>query len=188
MFISKKHIPRRTFLRGAGVTLALPLLEADGAGADAAPADRGDAGQAVRRHLASARRGAGLLEPDEGRPRLRLLVHHQAARAVPRSHGPHHRPRHAGSDGDRRRAGRRSRARRGAAVGRAAAAQRRQPVSRRDDRSDDRQEVRPGHDPLRRCSSASKTPATSATATGATAARTRTRSRGPRRRSRCRRR
>src|SRR5256885_10337083 len=27
MFISKMHIPRRTFLRGAGVTLALPLLE-----------------------------------------------------------------------------------------------------------------------------------------------------------------
>src|SRR5689334_24242580 len=27
MFIAKKHIPRRTFLRGAGVTLALPLLE-----------------------------------------------------------------------------------------------------------------------------------------------------------------
>src|SRR5436309_5464877 len=28
MLITKKHIPRRTFLRGAGVTLALPLLEA----------------------------------------------------------------------------------------------------------------------------------------------------------------
>jgi len=27
MFISKKHIPRRTFLRGSGVTLALPFLE-----------------------------------------------------------------------------------------------------------------------------------------------------------------
>jgi hypothetical protein len=27
MFVSKKHIPRRTFLRGAGVTMALPLLE-----------------------------------------------------------------------------------------------------------------------------------------------------------------
>src|SRR5205809_7005075 len=27
MFATKKHIPRRTFLRGAGVTLALPLLE-----------------------------------------------------------------------------------------------------------------------------------------------------------------
>jgi hypothetical protein len=28
MFVSKKHIPRRIFLKGAGVTLALPLLEA----------------------------------------------------------------------------------------------------------------------------------------------------------------
>ena len=28
MFITKKHIPRRTFLRGTGATLALPLLEA----------------------------------------------------------------------------------------------------------------------------------------------------------------
>jgi hypothetical protein len=28
MFISKKHLSRRTFLRGAGVTLSLPLLEA----------------------------------------------------------------------------------------------------------------------------------------------------------------
>jgi hypothetical protein len=27
MFITKKHIPRRTFLRGVGVTLALPLLD-----------------------------------------------------------------------------------------------------------------------------------------------------------------
>src|SRR5690606_2884029 len=26
-FISKKHLPRRTFLRGMGVTMALPLLE-----------------------------------------------------------------------------------------------------------------------------------------------------------------
>src|SRR5690242_15709444 len=28
MFITKKHIPRRTFLRGVGVTMALPWLEA----------------------------------------------------------------------------------------------------------------------------------------------------------------
>ena len=28
MFITKKHIPRRTFLYGTGVTLALPWLEA----------------------------------------------------------------------------------------------------------------------------------------------------------------
>jgi hypothetical protein len=28
MFISKKHLSRRSFLRGAGVTLSLPFLEA----------------------------------------------------------------------------------------------------------------------------------------------------------------
>src|SRR5262245_50570869 len=28
MFITKRHLPRRTFLKGAGATLALPLLEA----------------------------------------------------------------------------------------------------------------------------------------------------------------
>src|SRR4029077_17633273 len=28
MFVTKKYIPRRKFLKGAGVTLALPLLEA----------------------------------------------------------------------------------------------------------------------------------------------------------------
>jgi hypothetical protein len=28
MFIAKKHLSRRTFLRGAGVTMALPFLEA----------------------------------------------------------------------------------------------------------------------------------------------------------------
>ncbi len=27
MFLTKKHIPRRTFLRGVGVSLALPLLD-----------------------------------------------------------------------------------------------------------------------------------------------------------------
>src|ERR1044072_2212995 len=27
MFITKRHIPRRTFLRGVGTTLALPFLE-----------------------------------------------------------------------------------------------------------------------------------------------------------------
>ena len=29
MFITKKHISRRTVLKGAGVSLALPLLDAD---------------------------------------------------------------------------------------------------------------------------------------------------------------
>ena len=148
MFISKKHHPaadvsaRRR--RDAGAAAA----RVDGAGADAAAADGRGAREALRRHLASARRGARLLEPAEGRQGLRLLVHHEAARAVPQPHRPHHRPRHARSDGHRRRARRRSRARRGAAVRRAPAAQRREPVPGRDDRSDDRQQVRAGHDPV----------------------------------------
>ena len=28
MFITKRHLPRRTFLRGIGATVALPLLDA----------------------------------------------------------------------------------------------------------------------------------------------------------------
>jgi len=28
MFITKKHLPRRTFLKGVGATMALPLLDA----------------------------------------------------------------------------------------------------------------------------------------------------------------
>ena len=28
MIVTKKHLPRRTFLKGAGVALALPLLDA----------------------------------------------------------------------------------------------------------------------------------------------------------------
>ena len=131
MFLTKKHIPRRTFLRGAGVTLALPLLESM---VPAFTPLRLTAAAPVRRfvgiwhpHGASP----GYWSPTAGRPGLRVLVHHQAARAVPQPRRADHRPRHAGGDGDRRGAGRRSRARRGAAVGRAAAAQRRQPVPRR---------------------------------------------------------
>ena len=148
MFVTKKHMPRRTFLRGAGVTLALPLLESMVPALTPLRLTAAAPVAAVRRHLASARRGARLLEPAAGRQGLRVLVHHQAARAVPQPRRPDHRARHAGGDGDHRRAGRRSRARRRAAVRGAAAAQRRQPVSRHDHRSAHRQQVRPGHDPL----------------------------------------
>ena len=53
MFISKKHIPRRTFLRGAGVTLALPLLDAMVPAEHAAGADGGRAEEPVHGHLLS---------------------------------------------------------------------------------------------------------------------------------------
>ena len=49
MFITKKHIPRRTFLRGAGVTLALPLARFDDPGRDAAGPDGRDPEDPLRR-------------------------------------------------------------------------------------------------------------------------------------------
>ena len=83
MFISKKHIPRRTFLRGAGVTLALPLLDAMVPAATAAGADGGDAEAAVLRRLRLPRRRARLLDSRDGEPDgRRAAVHLQAARAL----------------------------------------------------------------------------------------------------------
>ena len=160
----------------------------DGAGADADAADGRGAGAALRRHLASARRVARLLESAPGREELRVLLHHQAAGAVPQSRRADQRPRHARGDGDRptsraatTRAARcccRARGRGATRSARSSASPSisTSPTSTGRTRS------------CRRCSSASRTPATSATATGATAAPTRTRSRGRRRRSRCRRR
>ena len=60
MFITKKHISRRTFLRGAGVTLALPLLDSMfPALVPLAKAQATPKTPALRRHLQSARVGAG---------------------------------------------------------------------------------------------------------------------------------
>ena len=63
MFITKKHISRRTILRGAGATLALPLAGRDDSGLDGAGANRGHAEAALRRLLCAARHGARLLGP-----------------------------------------------------------------------------------------------------------------------------
>ena len=85
MFLTKKHISRRTVLRGAGATLALPLLDAMVPAAHGAGADRGRAEAAVRRPVRAARRGAGLLGAgDGGRAARRAAVQLEAARAVPR--------------------------------------------------------------------------------------------------------
>ena len=61
MFITKKHIPRRTVLRGAGATLALPLLDAMVPAATVLAQTAADAEAAVRRLLRAARHGARLL-------------------------------------------------------------------------------------------------------------------------------
>jgi hypothetical protein len=64
MFIAKKHISRRTFLRGSGVTLALPLLDAMVPAATCWRRRR-DAEAPVRRQLHSARMSPGYWVPDK---------------------------------------------------------------------------------------------------------------------------
>ncbi len=57
MIITKKHLSRRTFLRGTfGAAIALPLPGRDGAGAHGAVAHGGELAVPVRRHLHAERR------------------------------------------------------------------------------------------------------------------------------------
>ena len=85
MFITRKHLSRRTFLRGTGVTLALPLLES------MVPAATALAGTA-----ASPRSRLGCIYVPHGATMdkwtpagqgtdVRILRDPQAARAVPGS-------------------------------------------------------------------------------------------------------
>ena len=86
MFITKKHLPRRTFLRGMGVTLALPLLDS------MVPAQTPLGKTAARlqdqilRYLRPARRHDGQMDSRAGRFRLRVLRKPQAARKTARPH------------------------------------------------------------------------------------------------------
>ena len=73
MILTKKHIPRRKFLRGsAGVMLALPFPGSHAPGPNAVEPDRSSARvrQAIPGYLASSWRCSGLLESCAGRPRL----------------------------------------------------------------------------------------------------------------------
>ena len=69
MFITKMSLPRRTFLRGMGATLALPLLDAMVPALTATGADRREPGAALRRRLHPARRDHGAVDADDGRRR-----------------------------------------------------------------------------------------------------------------------
>ena len=83
-FLTRKHLSRRTVLKGAGATIALPLLDAMvPAGTAFAQTARGiDHASGFR--VLPARRAAGSVAADQDRPRLRLPIHHPAARTVPR--------------------------------------------------------------------------------------------------------
>ena len=83
MIITKKAIPRRTVLRGIGATLALPLLDGDGAGADRA--GQTAAAKPINRFgvmYVAERHGHGEVDAGRGRRRLRADADAGAARAV----------------------------------------------------------------------------------------------------------
>ena len=61
MFITKRSLPRRTFLKGAGGVLALPLLEAMIPASTALAQTPANAEAAVRRNLLPAWHGSGTL-------------------------------------------------------------------------------------------------------------------------------
>ena len=62
MFITKKHLSRRTFLRGAGVAVGLPLLDAMVPAWTALAAHRRGAEASYGLHVSAARRDHGALD------------------------------------------------------------------------------------------------------------------------------
>ena len=67
MFVTKRALPRRTFLRGLGTTLALPLLESMVPAFTALAQTPAQAADALRRRLLPQRRADEAL--DAGRRR-----------------------------------------------------------------------------------------------------------------------
>ena len=84
-FITKKHLSRRTFLDGVGVTLALPLLDSMVPAAPPLAQTAAQRQDAARLHLRPARRDDGQVDAGDGRHGLRVHRDPAAARAVPRS-------------------------------------------------------------------------------------------------------
>ena len=69
MFITKMSLPRRTFLRGVGATVALPLLDAMVPALTATGADGGQPAAALRGDLHAERRHHGPVDAGDGRAR-----------------------------------------------------------------------------------------------------------------------
>ena len=80
MVITKLALPRRTFIRGIGATVALPFLDA------MVPAMRAQAKAAPRFTAIYCGNGANMFDwtPVHRRRRLRDVAEPDAARAVPR--------------------------------------------------------------------------------------------------------
>ena len=85
MFVTKKHLSRRTLLRGAGAAIALPLLDSMIPARTALAQTAATPEEPARLHLHSARRDDGQVDAGHDGPRLRAVRDPGAARAVPRS-------------------------------------------------------------------------------------------------------
>ena len=143
-FITKKHLSRRTMLRGLGVSVALPLLDSMVPAQTPLAKTAAAAKTPLLRHLRSARRDDGQMDSRAGRRRLRVPREPEASRktARPRLRGQQSRA----SAGQRRRfrCRRRSRAFRRRFPQRRASRKRFRP-RRHDDRSGPGRAHRPGH-------------------------------------------
>ncbi len=86
MIITRKHLPRRTFLRGLGAIVALPMLDAMTPGARARR--QRPRARPVRLAFTYVPNGVTMADwtPTGDGPGLRVHAHPQAARAVPRGH------------------------------------------------------------------------------------------------------
>ena len=168
MIVTRRHLPRRTFLKGMGAVIALPMLDAmTPAFARAAHVAR----PPVRLAFTYVPNGITMNRLDPGGDRRGLRVHagDEAARAVPQGHAGAVRPRAP----ERRRARRRPRRPR---PRRRVVPDRRAPAQDRRRRHPERHLGRPGRRAARRhrtrgsrrSSSAATTRARSATATPAT--------------------
>ena len=95
MVITKMALPRRTFIRGMGATLALPLLDA------MVPAMSAQAKAAPRFAAIYCGNGANMNDwtPASGRRRFHVLADPEAARALPRSDARLHRAGQLPGDG-----------------------------------------------------------------------------------------
>ncbi len=197
-FITGKQLPRRTFLRGAGATVALPFLDA------MVPAGRVLA-KAARAHAARVHRGSawprGLQRLGRHAAPVRPGDHRAATSSwctttplkslepVPRP--PHHHQQHRRAHGRGVRAARDRRRslplERGVPDAVASRSRRRAPTSGAAPRSTSSTPSSSGSPRrCRRCSSASRTSTRPAAAPTTTRAPTPTRSAGPRRTTRCR--
>ena len=83
MFITKKSLPRRTFLRGVGATVALPLLDAMVPALTAQSRTAATTAAPVRRRVRAERRDHGAMDPVGARDRIRVHPDPEAAGAVP---------------------------------------------------------------------------------------------------------